>query len=174
MPVVARIMFGLVNFAARNGLAALPQVGTRAETGTETRTERKSGAPSEKKLRARSTGIRGETYAYWYLRRLGYVFLARNYTTPGLKGEIDLVGYDGAVLAFVEVKTRAGDDPAAALPEDALTPEKRRVLSRIAWRFLNDWRLRAAPWRFDVLAIESRPGRSPVVRLHKNAFPPSS
>ena len=176
MPVVARIMFGLVNFAARNALAALPPVEAKADAGTEICTARQlgapSGAPSEKKLRARSTGIRGETYAYWYLRRLGYVFLARNYTAPSLKGEIDLVGYDGAVLAFVEVKTRAGDAPAAALPEDAVTPEKRRVLSRIACRLLNDWRLRAAPWRFDVLAIESRPGRRPVVRLHKNAFPP--
>jgi len=173
MPLVARIMFGLVNFAARNGLAALPSMEARTDAGTETRTAQQSGAPSEKKLRARSTGIRGETYAYWYLRRLGYVFLARNYTTPGLKGEIDLVGYDGSVLAFVEVKTRAGEAPAAGLPEDALTPEKRRVLSRIAWRFLNDWRLRSTPWRFDVLASESRPGRRPVVRLHKNAFPPS-
>ena len=30
-----------------------------------------------KKLEARSTGVRGETYAYWYLRRHGYVFVAK-------------------------------------------------------------------------------------------------
>jgi putative endonuclease len=165
MRLVARVMFGFVDFAARNGLAATPPPERPRASSAE--------SPSGKKLRARSTGIRGETYAYWYLRRHGYVFIARNYTAPGLKGEIDLVGYDGADLVFVEVKTRGSEDAAAALPEDAVTPEKRRVLSRMAWRFLNDWRLRATPWRFDVLAIESRPGRRPVVRLHKNAFPPS-
>ena len=165
MRLVARVMFGFVNFAARNGLAAAAPAGRPQAAPAE--------SPSGKKLRARSTGIRGETYAYWYLRRHGYVFLARNYTAPGLKGEIDLVGYDGPDLVFVEVKTRGSDDAGAALPEDAVTSEKRRVLSRMAWRFLNDWRLRATPWRFDVLAIESRPGRRPVVRLHKNAFPPS-
>jgi len=30
------------------------------------------------KLRHHKTGIRGETYAYRYLRRHGYVFVARN------------------------------------------------------------------------------------------------
>ncbi len=58
----------------------------------------------------------GRRYAYWYLRRHGYVFVARNFTVPGVKGEIDLIGYDGPVLAFVEVKTRSTDatKPAAA------------------------------------------------------------
>jgi putative endonuclease len=174
-------MFGLVDFAARKGIAAGPAAESERDAkkvsnkdaGKEAPHGETPGTPSEKKLRARSTGIRGETYAYWYLRNLGYIFLARNYTTPGLKGEIDLVGYDGEVLAFVEVKTRTGDAPSGGLPEDAVTPEKRRVLSRIAWRFLSDWRLRSTPWRFDVLAIESSPGRRPAVRLHKNAFPPS-
>jgi putative endonuclease len=162
-------MFGLVDFAARNGLAAVPP----AASASGRQPAGSPAAASEKKLRARATGIRGETYAYWYLRRRGYVFLARNYTTPGFKGEIDLVGYDGPVLTFVEVKTRAADDPAAAPPEDAVTPDKRRLLTRMAWRFLNEWRLRSTAWRFDVLAIECRPGRRPVVRLHQNAFPPS-
>ena len=169
MPLVARVVFGLVDFAARNGLAAVPPRESKA--GRQPASP--AAAPSEKKLRARATGIRGETYAYWYLRCRGYIFLARNYTTPGLKGEIDLVGYDGPVLAFVEVKTRAAGVPGAALPEDAVTPDKRHVLSRIAWRFLSEWRLGSTPWRFDVLAIESRPGRRPIVRLHQNAFPPS-
>ena len=165
MRLVARVIFWFVDFAARNGLAAAREASVPAEVSPE--------APAQKKHRARSTGVRGETYAYWYLRRRGYVFLARNYTLPGIKGEIDLVGYDGSVLAFIEVKTRAPGDAQFGLPEDAVTAEKRRILSRMAWRFLNDWRLRAAPWRFDVLAIESHAGHRPVVRLHTNAFPPS-
>ena len=71
------------------------------------------------KLQARRTGVRGETYAYWYLRRHGYVLVARNFTSPGMKGEIDMVGYDGPVLAFVEVKTRSATlaSPAGRRPK---------------------------------------------------------
>ena len=32
---------------------------------------------------ARQEGIRGETYAYWYLRCAGYVFIARNFFAAG-------------------------------------------------------------------------------------------
>jgi Holliday junction resolvase-like predicted endonuclease len=60
----------------------------------------------QRKHAARCTGIRGETYACWYLRRHGYVFVARNYTPRGVKGELDLVGYDGETLAFVEARKR--------------------------------------------------------------------
>ena len=89
--MLARLMFAIVDFAARKGLADASL----------------SNAPeSSPKQQARRTGVRGETYAYWYLRRHGYVLVARNYTSPGIKGEIDMVGYDGPVLAFVEVKTR--------------------------------------------------------------------
>jgi putative endonuclease len=118
----------------------------------------------------RTTGIRGETFAYWYLRRHGYTIIARNFTVPGVKGEIDLIGFDGKVLAFVEVKTRAGTSGVQALPEDAVNADKRRHLSRMARQFLAERRISQSPCRFDVLAIEARPGHRPAVRLHKNAF----
>ena len=78
----------------------------------------------EKKEKARRTGTRGETYGYWYLRRHGYVFVAKNYMPAGAKGELDLVGYDGETLAFVEIRTRTiSDNPSAlpALPELSVT-----------------------------------------------------
>ncbi len=153
MSVFARVMYGLVSFAARKGLAA-------EETGSA------AGA----KQRARQTGVRGETFAYWYLRRHGYILVARNYTAPGIKGEIDLVGYDGPVLAFVEVKTRTGAPGEFGQPEDAVTPEKRRHVVRMARQFLTEWHLAEATCRFDVLAVESRPGQHPAARLHKGAF----
>jgi putative endonuclease len=92
-----------------------------------------------------------------------------------MKGEIDLVGYDGDVLAFVEVKTRAaakGDDAAGtgSRPEDAVNWEKRRNLSRMARQFLRARRIESAECRFDVMAIENRAGARPEVRLHKGAF----
>ncbi len=145
-------MFGLVSWAARKGLAE--EIVSTAEA----------------KQQARQTGVRGETYAYWYLRSHGYVMVARNFTVLGSKGEIDLVGYDGPVLAFIEVKTRTGASEEFGKPEDAVTPEKRRHVSRMARQFLAERHFGEATCRFDVLAIESRPGQRPVVRLHKGAF----
>jgi putative endonuclease len=116
----------------------------------------------------RAAGLRGETFAYWYLRRHGYTIIARNYQTSGIKGEIDMIGYDGEVLAFVEVKTRTGENP--ALPEDAVNADKRRYLSRMARQFLSERRIHEARCRFDVVAIQARRGRRPDVRLHKGAF----
>jgi len=51
----------------------------------------------------------------------GVRFVARNYTPRGTKGEIDLVGYDGKALAFVEVRTRTAREDLTALPELSVT-----------------------------------------------------
>ena len=112
----------------------------------------------------------GEDSAKQRARRTGYILVARNYTAPGLKGEIDMVGYDGPVLAFVEVKTRSASDPNQPKPEDAVNWEKRRNLTRMARQFLRARRVDEASCRFDVLAIETQPGARPQVRLHKGAF----
>jgi putative endonuclease len=129
-----------------------------------------AGPAPEPQAARRATGVRGETFAYWYLRRHGYTIIARNFKAPGIKGEVDLIGYDGGVLAFVEVKTRAGNRVVQAPPEDAVNADKRRYLSRMARQFLVERRISEARCRFDVVAIESRPGRRPDVRLHKGAF----
>ncbi len=60
-----------------------------------------------KKQAGLQTGMRGETYAYWYLRRFGYIFIAHDYMPSRVKGELDLVGFDGDTLAIVEVLARA-------------------------------------------------------------------
>ena len=119
-----------------------------------------------------SRETKGETYAYWYLRRNGYVFVARNCTPRGIKGELDLVGYDGKTLAFVEVRTRTVRDDMSALPELSVTREKQHVVVRTAQRFLAECRMGECPCRFDVVAIDNRPGLAPVVRLRKDAFSP--
>lgn len=157
MPLFARIMFRAVDWAARKGL--------REEPGSPV--AGRITAP-EKKLRSRERGIHGETYAYWYLRRKGYVLIARNYTVPGLKGEIDLIGYDGLTLAFVEVRTRTAGCGQTA--EESVTPEKRRLVVRMARHFLAERRMTESAYRFDLLAIENRPGQRPVLRLHQGAF----
>jgi len=158
MPILARIIFGCIEWSSRRGFAPTREPGAAPDLAKSPR------------LARRRTGVRGETFAYWYLRRHGYTIIARNFTVPGVKGEIDLVGYDGAVLAFIEVKTRTGEPGAFGLPEDAVTPDKRRHLSRMAGQFRAQWRLRERPFRFDVVAIESHLGARPAVRLHKGAF----
>jgi putative endonuclease len=155
MPIFSRCAFQLVRWAARRGLR---------EDGED--------VLAEKKHEARRAGVRGETYAYWYLRRHGYVFVARNYVPRGAKGEIDLIGYDGKTLAFVEVRTRTVRKELTALPEMSVTTEKQRVVVRTARRFLGERHVGECSCRFDVLAIDNRPGLPPEVRLHKDAFSP--
>lgn len=154
MRIFSSFIFGLVDWAARNGVAM-----------------RSASADGDDERQARHRlGVRGETFAYWYLRRHGYVMICRNFRAPDVKGEIDLVGFDGPVLAFIEVKTRTTKPNAASMPEDAITVDKRRSLARMARRFLTDRKLDGVNWRYDVLAIESRAGDRPRVRLHKGAF----
>jgi hypothetical protein len=88
----ARVRFAVVDFAARKGLADA-NVALFVDSSPQ--------------QQSRRTGVRGETYADCHLRRHGQVLVARNYTSPGVKGELDMVDYDGPVLAPVEVKTRA-------------------------------------------------------------------
>ena len=68
------------------------------------------------------------------------------------------------------MKTRGESGPVPSRPEDAVTHDKRRNLSRMAQQFLRSRRIDQAACRFDMVAIETRPGQKPVVRLHKNAF----
>src|SRR5438445_12827349 len=55
-------------------------------------------------------GHHGEEDAYFHLRKLGYVMVARNFRSPRRRGEIDLIVWDKYVLCFVEVKTRTTRD----------------------------------------------------------------
>jgi putative endonuclease len=137
------------------------------------RDEDRDPSTSAAKHMARRTGIRGEIYAYWYLRRHGYIFIARNFSPRSAKGELDMVGYDGATLAFVEVRTRTlREDSLSGLPELSITTGKLRLLIRTAKHFLHERHVPECPVRFDVLAIDNARGHPPVVRLHKDAFSP--
>jgi putative endonuclease len=157
LSILARIGFAIVEWKARRGLP--------------------SENPSlfdEKKMEALGLGAQGERYAYWYLRRHRYVFIARNYTPNYSKGEIDLVGYDRGTLAFVEVRTRAAVKGKAALPELSITRDKHEVLVRTARYFMREWQIQECPVRFDVVAIDNTAGTPPVVRLHKDALSPDT
>ena len=94
-------------------------------------------------------GRQGEEDAYFYLRNLGYVMVARNYRSPSRRGEIDLIGWDGDVLCFIEVKTRTSHDVKPA--EAAVDHDKQRELAGMARAYLR--RLPKVPWRFDVVTV---------------------
>jgi putative endonuclease len=96
------------------------------------------------------TGFRGEEDAYFYLRSLGYIIVARNFRTPRCRGEIDLIAWDGDVLCFIEVKTRTTLGVKTA--EAAVDRHKRREIAQVAREYLR----RLPPtcqWRFDVVSV---------------------
>jgi len=132
------------------------------------------GAPSWKRNEARDlpahlrTGQRGEDDAYFYLRMHGYVMVARNWRSPRHRGELDLVGWDGDVLCFIEVKTRT--TRAVAPAEAAVDQQKRGDLIAVARDFLH--RIKGnSTTRFDILSVYyDAEGESPDITLFKNAF----
>jgi len=114
-------------------------------------------------------GQRGEEDAYFYLRRLGYTFITLNYRSPNHRGEIDLIGWDGEVLCFVEVKTRTTRDVKPA--EAAVDREKQRELRLVASDFVRHMPC-SCQWRFDVVAVYYDHGfKQPAFELFQNAFP---
>ena len=50
---------------------------------------------AEELAKHQQTGRRGEEAAYFYLRQLGFVIVARNFRSPRRRGELDLIGWDG-------------------------------------------------------------------------------
>lgn len=108
----------------------------------------------------RSLGSQGEELAAAHLSRLGYRVLGRNVRTRA--GEIDLIVFDGATLAFVEVKTaRRGAATTGALaageaPLARLRPRQRARLRRAAVAWMSEQggeRPFARNVRFDAVGV---------------------
>lgn len=119
------------------------------------------------------TGIRqalgrwGEAQAAEYLGRQGYLVLERNVRTA--YGEIDLVARQGAVLVFVEVKTRSST--AFGLPEASVTPRKQAHMLAAAQAYLQAHPDLQGDWRVDVVAIQRRRGgQIPEIAHFENAL----
>ncbi len=116
--------------------------------------------------RNRLLGEKGERAAAEHLSARGYTILARNLRTAS--GELDLVAQAGEFLVFVEVKTRRGRSH--GLPEEAITPRKKKHLLGSAQHYLQENGLMESPWRIDVVAIEySRAGTLEQIEVFENA-----
>lgn len=117
-------------------------------------------------------GRRGEEEAYFYLRRRGYVMIARNYRTARHHGEIDMIGWDKDVLCFIEVKTRTTRDVKPA--EAAVDRKKRHDLKAVIRDYLRSLPEKQFPhppqWRFDVLTVYyDQLAESPTFEVFQNA-----
>ena len=111
-------------------------------------------------------GAHGEEDAYFHLRKIGYVMVARNFRSPRCRGEIDLIGWDKDVLCFIEVKTRTSKDVKTA--EAAVDRHKRREVAQVAREYLR--RLPSSQWRFDVVSVYYDGGNSrPQIEVFRNA-----
>lgn len=101
-----------------------------------------------------ATGLRGEEEALFYLRRRGYVIVARRWRTPKVPGDVDLIGWDGGTLCFIEVKTRTGRDIVPA--EFSVDQQKQKTLRSMASVFrkrLPESTRRQTLIRFDVVSV---------------------
>src|ERR1044071_5463956 len=100
-------------------------------------------------------GARGEQFAIEHLERAGYRIVAANFSLPigrnardvVVHAEIDVVAYDGPILCFIEVKTRASDE--LATPQTNVDLRKRRQIIRAARGYRRMFGLMNASFRYD-------------------------
>ncbi len=116
------------------------------------------------------TGSRGEEAAFFFLRREGFIVVARDWKPGRAPGDLDLIAWEGETLCFVEVKTRSSRTFASA--EASVDMHKRNNLRRLARLYL----LQAPPKtvaRFDIVSVyldqDRRSGKAEF-DLFRNAF----
>jgi putative endonuclease len=113
-------------------------------------------------------GRHGEEAAYFYLRRHGYIVVARGWRSGKVRGDLDLVAWEKDVLCFIEVKTRTSRSFATA--ESSVDEDKTRVLRRMARQYLHMLPIAPDQVRFDVLSIYFEVGKPADYQLFRGAF----
>ena len=118
-----------------------------------------------------------ELAAYFYLRRLGSVVVARNWKSGGSSGDVDLIAWEGDTLCFVDVGTRTRKSGSSSSDRTAW---RLRALAKDYLRKTPDPEV---PTRFDVLLVDlqrdtpmeakaglgkSRP--NPQIEYHRGIF----
>jgi putative endonuclease len=105
----------------------------------------------------------GEEQAAAYLAGRGYEIEAANVRTP--YGELDLVTRLGDVTVFVEVKARTSRR--MGLPEESVHRRKQLHMLSAAQHYAAEHGV--DHWQIDVLAVETRAGREPLITHFENA-----
>ncbi len=115
-------------------------------------------------------GALGERLAGEHLARRGFQVVERNFRTRF--GELDIVAFNGTVLAFCEVKTRRMR-PGDGSPFDAIRSPKRSQVRKMATVWLSARRDRpyAQELRFDAIGVTfDRSGRLLGIEHLEGAF----
>lgn len=115
----------------------------------------------------REAGQRAERVAARFLARRGLRILARNVRCRG--GELDLVGQDGPVLVFVEVRSRSASlsqTPVAHALASIGAAKRRRLVRAARWYLATRPELAGRPARFDVVAVTLDGAGRPVAIRH--------
>ena len=94
-------------------------------------------------------GDTGETRAADYLEQQGVRIIERNFRVKG--GEIDLIGRDGDMIAFIEVRQRASSQCGGAAASITSAKQRRLILAARHWLARHG----EVPCRFDVIAIDN-------------------
>jgi putative endonuclease len=147
MNLIPKLSRGLLAVERRAYLA----LRTLADRRIAARARRKGERPRAEHL---LTGELGEDHAFFHLRSLGYTIVARRWVSARVKGDLDLVGWDGDTLVIFEVKTRTARDLYPA--EFAVNPAKQKQLRKLtaAWLAQLPARHRArVQVRFDVVSV---------------------
>jgi putative endonuclease len=115
------------------------------------------------------TGIEGEDAASFYLRRKGFIVVARRWSSGNVAGDLDLIAWQGPMLCMIEVKTRTSHDLTPA--EVAVDSHKRQTLRRLARQYVRQLPQETAPpVRFDVLSVYLVPGQEKEFVHFENSF----
>ncbi len=118
------------------------------------------------------TGEQGEDAAYFHLRSLGYTVVARRWQAERLRGDLDLVAWDGPQLVIFEIKTRTARDLAPA--DTAVDHHKRQTLRKMAQAYLRQFPVivrPSIPLRFDILSVYLLASSAEFEHI-RDAFPP--
>lgn len=110
----------------------------------------------------RRVGLEAEDAAAEFLSAQGYTILKRRFRARG--GEIDVIGFDGDVLVFVEIKSRRSSE---GEPLDAMDLKKQECIFAATDSYLSKYDGPECEVRFDVVTVVPN-----GITLHKDAFRP--
>ncbi|MBC8099298.1 MAG: YraN family protein [Armatimonadetes bacterium] len=113
-----------------------------------------------------SIGQKGEALAASYLQAQGWAILATNWRCT--RGELDIIAQHGAMLVFVEVRTRRAENTEAAFA--SITPTKRKRLMAAIYDYLAQQDLGDTDWRVDAIAVALRRHAAPLIDHAEDAL----
>lgn len=114
----------------------------------------------------------GENYCEKFLKKQGFMFVARNFKCK--YGEIDLIFVNPCPtppeIVFIEVKTRRREGRFRA--QDAVLKKQRRRIGHAAKYFIRKYQIKDKQPRFDIIAVFLADKGPPKTQYYKNAFVP--